>query len=304
MEDGTTSEQRAEARVLLQLLDTFEFAFYLHLMKTILGITNELSQALQRKDQDIVNAMNLVRIAKVRLQSMRDNGWLGLLNQVTTFCDKYDIECPNMEDRFAARGRPRRNATYITNEYHYHIGLFNRVLDMLMVEMNERFSEMSSLLLTSVGALYPGNSFRSFQKETVITFAQQYVQTDFTQFELEELDNQLDTYILDVSEHIEFQGLKSINSLSEKMVQTNKHLAYHLVYRVITLALLLPVATASVERSFSAMKLVKHRLRNRMGDEWLNANLITSVEKETSKLVDANAIRERFQNMRVRRGQF
>jgi hypothetical protein len=49
---------------------------------------------------------------------------------------------------------------------------------------------------------------------------------------------------------------------------------------------------------------VKNRLRNRMGDEWLNANLITSVEKETSKLVDANAIRERFQNMRMRRGQF
>jgi hypothetical protein len=73
---------------------------------------------------------------------------------------------------------------------------------------------------------------------------------------------------------------------------------------VFTLALLLSIATASVERSFSTMKLVKNMLRNTMGDEWLNANLITSVEKETSKLVDANAIRERFQNMRVRRGQF
>ena len=162
MEDGTTSEQRAEARVLLQLLDTFEFAFCLYLMKTILGITNELSQALQRKDQDIVNAMNLVRIAKVRLQSMRDSGWLQLLNQVTTFCEKHDMECLNMEDTYAARGRPRRNAEDITNEFHYRVGLFNTVIDMLMVEMNERFSEMSSLLLTSVGALYPGNSFQSF----------------------------------------------------------------------------------------------------------------------------------------------
>jgi hypothetical protein len=220
MEDGTTSEQRAEARVLLQLLDTFEFAFCLHLMKTILGITNELSQALQRKDQDIVNAMNLVRIAKVRLQSMRDSGWLQLLNQVTTFCEKHDMECLNMEDTYAARGRPRRNAGDITNELHYRVGLFNTVIDMLMVKMNERFSEMSSLLLTSVGALYPGNSFQSFRKESVLTFAQQYVQTDFTQFELEELDNQLDTYILDVSEHVQFQGLKSISILLEKLVST------------------------------------------------------------------------------------
>ena len=40
-----------------------------------------------------------------------------------------------------------------------------------------------------------------------------------------------------------------------------------MVYRLVELALLLPVATASVERVFSAMKAVKTDLRNRMGDE-------------------------------------
>jgi hypothetical protein len=50
MEDGTTSEQPAKARVLLQLLDTSKFAFCLHFMKTILEITNDLSQALQQKE--------------------------------------------------------------------------------------------------------------------------------------------------------------------------------------------------------------------------------------------------------------
>ena len=43
-------------------------------MKTILGIKNDLSQALQRKDQDIVNAMALVKITKQQLQRMRDDG--------------------------------------------------------------------------------------------------------------------------------------------------------------------------------------------------------------------------------------
>ena len=42
-------------------------------MKTILGITNDLSQALQRKNQDIVNAMTLVKITKQQLQRMRDD---------------------------------------------------------------------------------------------------------------------------------------------------------------------------------------------------------------------------------------
>ena len=57
--DGINVEQREEANVLLDLLQSFEFVFNLHLMRSILGITNELFQALQRKDQDIVNAMTL-----------------------------------------------------------------------------------------------------------------------------------------------------------------------------------------------------------------------------------------------------
>ena len=47
VEDGLNSEQRADANILIQSLQTFDFAFNLHLMKNVLGITNELSQALQ-----------------------------------------------------------------------------------------------------------------------------------------------------------------------------------------------------------------------------------------------------------------
>ena len=42
-------------------------------MKNIFGITNELSIALQKKNQNIVNAMTLVRVSEQRLQMMRDD---------------------------------------------------------------------------------------------------------------------------------------------------------------------------------------------------------------------------------------
>jgi hypothetical protein len=67
VKDGLYSEQRAEENILIQSLQTFEFAFNLHLMKSVLGITNELSQALQRKDQDILNAMKFVEVSKQHL---------------------------------------------------------------------------------------------------------------------------------------------------------------------------------------------------------------------------------------------
>ena len=62
--DSLLSEQRVETQSILRAILSFEFSFTLHLMKNILGITNELSIALQKKNQDIVNAMTLVRVSK------------------------------------------------------------------------------------------------------------------------------------------------------------------------------------------------------------------------------------------------
>lgn len=56
-----------------------------------------------------------------------------------------------------------------------------------------------------------------------------------------------------------------ISDLSEKLVETRKHIVYPLVYRILKLVMILHVATTTVERFFSAMKIVKSRLRGRMG---------------------------------------
>jgi hypothetical protein len=52
----------------LDAIQTFDFAFMLHIMKIIFGITNELNMSLQRKDQDIVNAVSYLATTKKRLQ--------------------------------------------------------------------------------------------------------------------------------------------------------------------------------------------------------------------------------------------
>ncbi|XP_057761157.1 uncharacterized protein LOC130981593 [Arachis stenosperma] len=107
-EDGNNSEQRAETCHLLNVIQSFEFIFNLHLMKNILGVTNELSQALQMNDQDIVNAMTLVKVSKQRLQTIRDDGWSLLVDEVSLFCEKYNITVPKMDDIFVSQGRSRR----------------------------------------------------------------------------------------------------------------------------------------------------------------------------------------------------
>ena len=49
------------------------------------------------------------------------------------------------------------------------------------------------------------------------------------------------------------------------LVETNKHVLHSYVYELLKLVLLLPVATASVERAFLVMNFIKNELRNSMG---------------------------------------
>jgi hypothetical protein len=81
------------------------------------------------------------------------------------------------------------------------------------------------------------------------------------------------------------------------MVATTKDICYPLVYRLLKLVQALPVATATVERCFSALNLVKTDLSNKIGDEHLSHRLICYVEKELLRKVTNEAVVDRFMNM-------
>ena len=59
-----------------------------------------------------------------------------------------------------------------------------------------------------------------------------------------------------------FLEFQRVSELVEKLVNTRKHETYSLVYLLVKLVLIILVATATVERSFSAMKYIKNELRN------------------------------------------
>ena len=80
-------------------------------------------------------------------------------------------------------------------------------------------------------------------------------------------------------------NLHNLGELSTMLVETQKSGLYKLVYLLLKLVLLLPVATASVERGFSSMKLVKTNLRTTMGDQLLNDCLVTYIERDMFKKV-------------------
>jgi hypothetical protein len=98
--------------------------------------------------------------------------------------------------------------------------------------------------------------------------------------------------------------LSSIVELCRGLTETGKSDTYYLIDRLIRLVLTLPVSTATTERAFSAMKIVKIRLRNKMEDEFLADNLLVYIEKEISESFSSDLILDDFVSLKSRRMQF
>jgi hypothetical protein len=106
-DDATNLTQKTTVAGLIEKMESFEFAFIMHLMLQVLGCTSELSHALQRKDQNIVRVVSLIVVAKQNVQHLRDNRYDKLLEEVKDFCMNMKISVPNMDDKIPARGKSR-----------------------------------------------------------------------------------------------------------------------------------------------------------------------------------------------------
>ncbi|XP_022868630.1 zinc finger MYM-type protein 1-like [Olea europaea var. sylvestris] len=217
-EDGVHSDKKSSALRQMNNIEDFEFVFILYFMFEILAITDDHSQALQKKDQDIQNAISLLNLCKCALQNLRKNGWDTLFSSVTEFCVDRHILVPNMEDIVVVKGQ---------------LGV-------------------------------PRDSFVAFDKDKLLHLAQFYP-LDFNSEELLLLRPQLDKFLLLVRMDEAFFNLSSISCVTQKLIETRSFCYFPLVYRLLTLALTLPMAITSVERVFSAMNLIKSDLRNKMG---------------------------------------
>ncbi|CAN1156089.1 Zinc finger MYM-type protein 1, partial [Linum perenne] len=272
------------------ILEESPSAYYIHCFAHRLGTVTNLvgasckrqdiiKETQQNKDQDIVNAIHLVNASKRRLQELRDNGWDALFQETIKFCIEESIEVPNSSDIYVCCGKSKRIRERVTCLHHF----------------------LNCQLLLSMACLNPHDSFVAFDKEKLMQLATFYP-NEFPPSLMKFLGHQLNSYICDLPFDNRFKDLKGVDELAKKMVETNKHKLYPPIYFLIKLTLILPVATASVERAFSSMKYVKNDLRNRMNDEWLNDALVTYIEQDLCASLDKECVLQCFQSMKSRRG--
>ncbi|XP_073151973.1 uncharacterized protein [Henckelia pumila] len=295
MEKGSNSSMRAESKGLYIGMMTFEFVFMLLLIHRILEVSDILCQALQRKDQDILNAMKLVTTTKLLFQKMRNDEWVDFIWSVNDFCGVHDIEVPNFSDPYLqGTKRSCQQKNHFTLEEYYHFHVFNVVVDKQLMELNNRFTEKSMELLTLCDALNPSDGFQSFSDSAICSLAKKFYPCDFSGDDMEHLRSQLNHYKLDVFEDPRFKNIYSLPELCRLLTETKKSKIYFMIDSLIRLVLTLPVSTATTESAFSGMKLLKTQLRNKMEQEYLNNAMILYIEREFARDIDLKYVIDRF----------
>ncbi|KAG6730515.1 hypothetical protein I3842_01G084100, partial [Carya illinoinensis] len=247
----------------------------------IMGIIDVLCQVLQQKSQDILNVMNMVSITKGLIQKLRNESWKNLLENIVSFSKKFDRDILELSSRYI-QSRGRHQQDHITIELHYHFEIFNVAINFQMQELDNRF------------ALDPKNGYKSFNIDNICCLVEEYYPLDFSENEKINLTFQLKHFEVDVLSNPKFQDLRSITDLCRRLVETEKSKIYYLIDRLIRLILTFPVSTATSERTFSVMKIVKTGLRNKIEDEFLANNLVVYIEREIAKNFDLDSTLDNF----------
>jgi hypothetical protein len=123
----------------------------------------------------------------------------------------------------------RRVRTDVTFLHYYRVDIFYAVIDMQLQELNGRFMEITTKLLMCMSCLDPNNFFSAFNIDKLLKLAQFYP-SNFSEWELSILENQLENYRLDMQSNNDFLEVKRMDELSQKFVEKKNHVVYPLKF--------------------------------------------------------------------------
>ena len=121
---------------------------------------------------------------------------------------------------------------------------------------------------------------------------------DFIDYGKQVLEKKLYHFEHNVVQDLEFKKLKSLSELFQWLMRIGILEHYKIVYRMVRLGLTLPVSTATTERAFSAMKVVKTNFRNKMGNYFLTDSLMLYIENDIASTFSLDSIVDDFEDLK------
>ncbi|XP_060847136.1 zinc finger MYM-type protein 1-like [Rhopalosiphum padi] len=298
--DDQQSKCVAQAIGIVSTISNFKFVAYLFILHDILKVVNILSIQLQSKSATLGNSANLIKGVIDTLKSYRSSiHYSELWEKMVVFSKENGIEI-NVPFQDGSK-RQRRESTNLKNyvvmsstsaennhqsdntstttlepKEYWKIHAFYPVIDTIICQMKERFSEESIQIATCVDNLlkldFEGSSLLINHYKNLFEVIPHDLKCEMTV-----LKNMI-------------KGVPSYLTIKEKISKDT----FPNLFKMIQLAITLPVSSATCERSFSAMRRINNYLRFTMSQERFSKLAILNIERDI--IVDTEIILNTFAN--------
>ena len=276
-----------EADSLLKAISSFVFYFYVIILDSLLKVTGVLSDYLQGEVVLLLNARNAASSTISTLKLYRtDAKFLVFWSAAEHVASELDLEPPQVPRR---RKVPKRiddgtsDGDFPESLEAVHRPIYFQLIDLLQTELEERFASNNHEALISIETLLLDSIVKSEPSAECITKV-----TNF-------YGNDLDPTKLEVELSIFYHQIKNeilpkndIQGICEIFRINNYASLYPEIYNQFKLYLVVPVASAGAERSFSTLRRVRTWMRSTMTEDWLSSLALMCIEKEVTKHLEEN----------------
>ena len=276
-----SAETHRRATALYSIITSCQFCVCLCILKHVMAQTSVLSQLLQKVDIDLRTAVECVKDLQSLMESWRD------VSTNSTYDDIYqkavDIVAPAevCMPRIAKHQTMRNNTPAGTPKLYYLRNLYYPFLDNIISQLEQRFSDHAKTVM-QLSSLLPANiatvDFRDIEPAVILylPLLQMPLMTVKTEFPLWQSLCQ---------KHSEIVIWKRAYELCQKDV-------FPAIKKLLSVLATLPVSSATAERSFSALRLIKSDLRTTMTQSRLNGLCLMYMHNDIS--VNTDVIVQKF----------
>jgi len=279
---GDSSRETSSLATMLECAITkSEFLVALEVAVTCFYYTINLSQILQSKKQDLSKALADVTVVKGGLEAVRedvDSYFKDIFNEVTSIASKVNVEIKT--PRVCGRQTTRVIIQSSPEEY-YRISIFIPFLDSILLQLQTRFNQQLKEVIALEG-LIPAN-FSAYNNDSILSAASLY-ENDLHKNALINLKAELTMW--------RNQWKDSTAEKPESALEALRYCTNVLpnIKLLLQLFATLPVTSATPERTFSTLKLLKNYLRSTMNEERLNGLAMAKINK-SEKITEEEVIK-------------
>lgn len=302
------SDTLSDCDSVLNEMLSLEFVISLHVWYELLSRVNVISKLWQSVQVHLSIALKHLHTFCDWIKEYRQTGFEKCLSDAQQFIDRSCYDLPN-EFKNKRVVKKKRVFDYEGEDQpiqcpksRYEANFFNTMLDSIITNMDLRFMALNQHH-ENFGFLYDISKLKNIPHEQILKNCQDLhtvlrvgESSDFQPYELyEELQimiPNLPNFITDVKQLLQYI---THNNLKE---------IYPNIYIVIRILLTIPISTASAERSFSKLKLIKNYLRSTMSQERLSAVAILSIEADIASKLDYEHVIKQFSSVKSRKFLF